>query len=104
MTDAGARDLFGSQCVDDLPLEAYLSSGRSGEPADRAQRGGLARPVAADERDDLTVADLERDVAQSLDPSIEDIDVSQLQQRRRSGAAAGRSWLEGGCCANASSP
>src|SRR5438477_2488621 len=49
---------------------------------DRAQRGGLSRAVAPDERDALAFADGERDAVQRLRLSVPGVEVRHFQERR----------------------
>ena len=53
------------------------------EPGDRAQRGGLAGAVRADERDELALLDLHRDALERLDVAVVGVDVVDLEQRHR---------------------
>ncbi len=53
---------------------------------DRAQRGGLARAIAADQADDLALADLERDAAQ--DVAGLDVDVDAVDREHQAGSGS----------------
>ena len=53
---------------------------------DGAQRGRLARAVAADQADDLALADLERDAAQ--DVAGLDVDVDALDREHQAGSGS----------------
>jgi hypothetical protein len=61
-----------------------LSSNRI-EPSrgDRAQRGGLAGAVRADQRDDLALVDLERDALQRLDVAVVGVELVDLEEGHR---------------------
>src|SRR5439155_792081 len=63
-----------------LAAEEDASPPRRHEAGDDAQRGGLARSVGADERDDLALAHLERDRRERLHITIEGIDRVKPEQ------------------------
>ena len=60
--------------------KAHLAGGRH-EPRDRAERRGLARAVAAENGDDLSLADRERDTVESLHLAVASLDAIELEQR-----------------------
>ena len=53
-----------------LAGEADLAAANRHDSRDAHQRGGLAGAVAADQRDDLALADLERHLVQHLDRAV----------------------------------
>ena len=67
MHDAGRRDLMRAKPRERATVEPYLPLTWMQQPADRTQRGGLSRTVAAHQRDDLPFLDCERN---ALDASI----------------------------------
>ena len=78
--DSDARDSLRSGPGDALTGEAHLAGGRH-EPRDRAERRGLARAVAAEDGDDLSLADRERDTVESLYRAVASLDAVELEQR-----------------------
>ncbi len=62
------------------PVQQHLARHRAQQPGDRAQRGGLARPVAADQADDLALLDGERHPAHGLDRAVGDGQVADLEE------------------------
>src|SRR6185295_9986880 len=64
---------------DVLAAELHLARRRLHQPGDRAQRGGLAGAVGADQRDDLALLDGERHAAQRVDAAVADLEVADLQ-------------------------
>ena len=78
-----AQDLVRGHPVDRLAVEQHLAGHRPQQPRDRAQGGGLARPVAADQADDLALLDVERDAAHGLDRAVGDDEVADLRGSSR---------------------
>jgi len=76
----------------DLPqrhaLEQQVATGHRADPGDRAQGGGLAGAVSADQGHQLTFLDGEADAVQSLRVTVEDVNVVCLKHR----------WPPGGRC------
>ena len=70
---------------DVLALEAHGAGPGWGEPHDRAQRGGLAGAVAAEEHGDLARRHREGDVAQHVALAVEGLERLDRQQRVSSG-------------------
>src|SRR5205085_174319 len=64
---------------DVLAGEGDAAGRRMHEARDGAQRGRLARAVAADERDDLGCPDGEGDAVQRLHPTVEGVDAAELE-------------------------
>ncbi len=62
--DPAAGDPVGRPARDDLPVEPDRPRGRPVDPADAVERGGLARPVGADDREDRPALDLEAHVVE----------------------------------------
>jgi hypothetical protein len=60
-------------------LEPDPASARVIEPVDRSQRRRFAGAVRADQRDDLPLADIQRDTLQGLDRAVIGMDVLQLE-------------------------
>ena len=58
---------------------------------DRLQRRGLAGAVAAEERHDLAVGDLEADAVQHVAFAVPAFEVAHREKRRRGGGAGGLS-------------
>ena len=74
-TATAGDDLVRREFGDVLTLEADAALLRAEQAGDGAQGGGLARAVAADERDDPTGLDGERHVAQRADGAVADFKV-----------------------------
>src|SRR5262249_18825497 len=53
------------------------------QPGDSLERSGLARTIGTDETDKLSLFDGEIDALDGLDAAVRDIQVLQLEQRRR---------------------
>src|ERR1700682_97767 len=64
------------------PVEEQPTRQRAQEPRDVAQRGALARAVAAHQRDDLPGPHLERDAVQDVHVAIGEVQLADLQQGR----------------------
>jgi hypothetical protein len=77
---------------DVAPVELDPAGLRMHQAADRAERRGLTRTVAAEHRHDLALENLERDALERLDGAVGGDDVRQLQERRagRWGGAGSR--------------
>ena len=60
-------------------LEADRPLARPVEPVDRAQRRRLARPVRADQRDDLPIAHLQRHALERVDRAVVRVHVRELE-------------------------
>src|SRR4029450_8503936 len=82
LREAEVHDLVRMYAVDALAHEGDGPAGRLQEAGDRAQGGGLAGPVGADEGDDLTVVHGEADAFDGLDLSVGDDQVLDLQHGR----------------------
>ena len=67
----------------DVPvLEPDAARGDASEAGDGSQHGGLARPVGADEADDLALGDGQRDALERLDLAVVDVEILHLKQHR----------------------
>jgi hypothetical protein len=84
--DPGARRRLGP-AAQALAGEQQLAAATD-RPGDRAQRRRLPRPVRTEDRDDLPVADVERDPVQRLDGAVARLDVAQLQERGYSSSSS----------------
>ena len=69
------------QVADPLALQLDLALARVQQPGDRLQRGALARPVRADQADDLPLPDLQGNPFQRVDVAVIGVDVVEFQQR-----------------------
>ena len=81
MRDAKLDDRARAQPRDRLAVEEDRAGARRDKTGDRAQRGRLAGPVGAQQRDDGAFVDRERDAAQGLDLAETDPQVSDLEER-----------------------
>ena len=70
-----------------LPSKRDRALARRRQARDRPQRGGLARAVGADHRDDLALVHGQRDALQRLDVAVVGVDVLDLEQRHQPVAA-----------------
>src|SRR5215217_3281320 len=80
-------DLLRRRLRDLAIVEADRTLARRCETRDRAQRGGFAGAVRADQRDALTVLHLDRDALEGLDVPVEGMDILDLEQRHQSDSA-----------------
>ena len=80
--DAAVDPLMSRQGGEVFVVQKDAAAARSHEPGDHAQGGGLAGGVGADQRDDLLVADLERDIGERLEVAIERVDPLKPEQAR----------------------
>ena len=64
-----------------LAAKAHLAAAWWAEPGDRAERGGLARAVRAEQRHDLPLAHLEREAVQHLHVPVEYVEIVELEER-----------------------
>ena len=80
MGDPEPDDLLGGFAVDALSFEAH-APGRLHHAADRAQRGGLARAVGAEDRGDAAGLDGEAQAVEDLGGSVLGLQVLGLEQR-----------------------
>src|SRR3989442_717138 len=79
-TRSGASPSVGSStAITDGPA----TSARASDAHDRAQRGSLAGPVAADQRDHLALADRQRDALEDVGLAVVGVHVLQRQQGHR---------------------
>ncbi|MCY1180752.1 hypothetical protein D9M73_212200 [compost metagenome] len=81
--DAVGGDVVRGLLADVLALEEDPARGRARLAEDRHQQGGLARTVGADQRHRLAFVDLQGHLLQRLDRSVEHIDITEFQHRRR---------------------
>src|SRR4051794_24811160 len=85
------------QALDLRAVEHDPSGARRHDAGDRPQRRRLAGAVRADQRDDLTLVDLERDALERLDRAVEGVDVLHeedgLVAVRRGPVAGAHAWL-----------
>ena len=81
LDDALGHDLVRLGLAEVLAVEPDLAVPWPDEPADRVERRALARAVAADQRDDLALHDVERDPAKGVDAAVEGVDVLDRQDR-----------------------
>src|SRR5215217_3049773 len=76
-------DLLRRRLRDLAIVEADRTLARRCETRDRAQRGGFAGAVRADQRDALTVLHLDRDALEGLDVAVERVHILDLEQRHQ---------------------
>ena len=77
--DAEGHDPVG-RCVRDIgPFERNGPVRWPEQPRDRAQDGRLARPIRADQRDELAGRDRQRDTLQGPDVAVPDVEVGELK-------------------------
>ncbi len=74
-------DFMRRKFVDGPAVPEDLPAPGAQDAADGHQRGGFARAVGADERDDLAVVHMERDVPQGLDIAVIGIHTAQFKHR-----------------------
>src|SRR2546425_4558477 len=89
LRDAEADDAVGAQGIEARAVEAHGAVPRPHEAEDRAQRGGLAGAVGADQRDDLAALDGQRQPAQGPDAAVVGVDVGELEHGGYGLGAAG---------------
>jgi hypothetical protein len=77
--EAEGHPLVSPQSVDAAPVELDPPVPRPDEPGHAVEEGGLAGAVRAEERDDLALVDLERDVPQDLEIAVGDREPLDLQ-------------------------
>ena len=82
--DPARHDGRGRQPADPPALELDGAAAQREEAADRAERRRLARAVRADQRDDLALADLERDAADGGHVAVPRLEPLKPEQRRHS--------------------
>src|SRR3984893_585733 len=78
--DAEPRDAMGRQAADADAVEENLTAAEREESRDTVERGGLARAVGADHRDDGAVLDRKADVGDRLEPAEPLAHVDQVEQ------------------------
>ena len=71
---------MGAHVVDRLAVEQDLARARPGQAGDRAEHGRLARPVGADDGEDLAFFDGERDLEEGLKVAVEDVGVLHFEE------------------------
>ena len=81
VADAEAKEPVGRLAGDDVAVEADRPSAGRREPHDRAERGGLAGAVAAEQRRDLAARHLERHAAEDLALAVEGLESLDREQR-----------------------
>jgi hypothetical protein len=84
---AFAGDDVRLHAADVLAVERDLALARLEQARDRAERGGLARAVRADEGDDLALLDVEVDAVQRGDGAVADFEVADREDRRHACAS-----------------
>ncbi len=87
-------DLVRRQAVDALAVEAHLAGAGPLQARQRAQRGGLAGAVAADEGDHLAGVDVEADAPHRLDLPVGDVQVAHLEERRHQAVGSAEVGLD----------
>jgi len=80
MTDAELDDLVGGQAGQLMPLEADRPALCLEQLTDGAHGGGLAGTVGAENGDDLTLADLQRDPLDRRDAAVGNLEVLDFKQ------------------------
>src|SRR5438094_654496 len=80
MSDAARDHLRAGPAVDALALELDPAPAQGQQAADRPQRCRLAGPVAADERDHLARAHLQRDLAHGHEVAVARLDAIETEQ------------------------
>ncbi len=75
MAKSARHDPMRRQRRDVFAEKRDLARLRSQQSGDRAQRGGLPRAVAADQRDDRALLDLERDAAERGDRAVGNVEI-----------------------------
>ena len=92
MPDEAARDLRGTGAIPSTgrswagievmswPSNRIVPGADGAQPGDRLHGGGLAGAVGPDQRDDLALLDVERDVADRLDAPVVDAEVLDLKK------------------------
>src|SRR5882672_4068219 len=80
VSDAARDHLRAGSAVDALALELDPAAAQGQQPADRPQRRRLAGPVAADERDHLARAHLQRDLAHGHEVAVAGLDAIEAEQ------------------------
>src|SRR5262249_34932996 len=88
LDDAGPDDLVGAGPGQVAAVEPDRSRPRREQVRDRVQEGRLARAVAAEQRDELARADLERHAPENLDAAVSGRQIPNLEQRRPAPAHA----------------
>ena len=79
MADPGANDLVRCHVVQlRVSVKRNGAARRPQQAADRAQERGLARAVGADQRDDFSTVDFDRDVMKRFDGTVTDSEVGHL--------------------------
>src|SRR5262249_62322743 len=84
--DATTDDLVRGQAREIVAPQPHAAARGAREAHHGPQRGRLARGVAADETDDLAVADGERDALQDVRLAVIRVHVLELEQRHASGS------------------
>ncbi len=90
MAESAGDDPVRGQGGDVLAEKLDPAAFRAKQSGDGLKRGGLARAVAADERDDLALIDLDRDALDRLDLSVVDVDVLDLEKHYDASSAVPR--------------
>ena len=79
LDDAALDDFVRGQTRDHFAQETHLAGARFLDAANRPQRGTLARPVGADQRDDFTLVHFQGKPLNSEDFPIAHLDVPNLK-------------------------
>ena len=85
--DAEPGDAVDGEAAGRLAGEADRALARAQERRDGADRGGLAHAVAAHQRHDLALADVEVDAEERLAGAVEGGDAVELQERRHAASS-----------------
>jgi len=79
MGQAALENLVGRQLVDALTVKADLAAAGTNQARDGFQGGRLARPIGADERDDLALRHLQADLMQRGPVAVGHAQILQLK-------------------------
>src|SRR5207244_10832038 len=79
LRDPAPDDRVRRGCGDVVALEADPAAPRMVEAVDRAQRGGLPGAVRAEQRDDLSLAAVDRDSLEGVNRTVVGVDVLELE-------------------------
>jgi hypothetical protein len=79
LRDTHPHDLFSGDAHDALSLVQDITAIGPEQAGNRAQGGGLARPIGADQRDDLSCIDVEGDALNGADRAICHMQVIDLK-------------------------
>ena len=78
--DASGGDLVGVETEQRLTLEHDVAGGRRDHPRDHVEKGGLPGAVGADDRDDLSLVDMEVEIGECVETTEGHAQVLNVEQ------------------------